>query len=239
MSNDLSVHRYNVSEIRNYVRSQLGSGLFQVELSDEQINNAITDALLTYGMRIPMIYSRILAISPECRSYPLDHDCGYGVFDVQFITDDVRPASVFYMGLLGDQVPLNSVMLADYDTFLRYRKTMMRATSVEPKWDWIEEDNTLLVYAPVFNLRAAYYWHMPRKLSQVRLEHQRWIRDYSLASSKLQLGKTRSKFQGVLPGPAQNLTLNGDSLQAEAREELKDLNEYLLSVQGDLSAIPM
>ena len=113
MSNDLSVGRYNVSEIRSYVRSQLGSGLFQVELSDEQINNAITDALLTYGMRIPMIYSRILEISPECRSYPLDHDCGLRVFDVEFITDDVRPASVFYMGLLGDQVPLNSVMLAE------------------------------------------------------------------------------------------------------------------------------
>jgi hypothetical protein len=235
---DLGIKKYNVQELRSYVRSELGSGLFQVELTDEQINNSITDALLLYGSRVPVIWSRIIPISPECRMYPLKHDAGYGVFDMEFITDDVRPASVFYMGLLGDQVPLNSVMLADYDTFLRYRKTMMRATSVLPQWDYLETENALMIYAPVFNLQACYFWHMPRKLSQVRLEHQRWIRNYSLAQSKLQLGKTRSKFQGVLPGPAQNLTLNGEALQAEAREEIKELEEYLLSIQGDLSALP-
>lgn len=238
MGNDFSVHKYNVQELRDYVRSELGSGLFQVELTDEQINNAITDALLLYGSRVPVIWSRIIPISPDKRMYPLNHDAGYGVFDVEFITDDVRPASVFYMGLLGDQVPLNSVMLADYDTFLRYRKTMMRATSVLPQWDWLETENALMLYAPVFNLQACYYWHMPRKLSEVRLEHQRWIRNYVLAQSKLQLGKTRSKFQGVLPGPAQNLQLNGDTLCAEAREEIKDLEEYLLSIQNSEMVLP-
>jgi len=86
-------------------------------------------------MRIPLIYSRILEILPECRAYPLDHDCGYGAFDVEFITDDVRPASVFFLyGPARGPGALNSVMLADYDTFLRYRKTMMSAASVAPQW---------------------------------------------------------------------------------------------------------
>ena len=180
-----------------------------------------------------MVGSAILDISPDVRAYPIDHPIGYGIFDCEFITDDIRPAAVFYMGLLGDKVPLNSVMLAEYDSFLRYRKTMMRSTSVAPQWQWDEDTSTLFIYAPVFNLKACYYWHEPRPLSKVRLEHQDWMRSYSLASAKMTLGKVRSKFSGVLPGPAQQLQLNGAELCAEAREELKALTEYLIGVQGD------
>ena len=111
MSNDLSVHKYNVAELRDYVRESLGATLFKVELSDAEINNAITDTLLEYGKRIPIYYSRIIDIAVECRAYPILHETGYGIFDVQFITDDIRQAAVFYMGLLGDQVPLNSAFL--------------------------------------------------------------------------------------------------------------------------------
>jgi hypothetical protein len=199
--------------------------------------DAVTDTLLEYGKRQPFYYSRIIDIAVECRAYPITHDTGYGVFDCQFITDDIRPAAVFYMGLLGDQVPLNSVMLAEYDAFLRYRKTMMRATSVSPQWDWDEDTSTLYVYAPVYNLKACYYWMSPRSLSQVRLEHQDWIRNMVLSRSKLILGKMRSKFSGVLPGPAQGLQLNGAALEAEAREEIKELSEFLFSLQGDVPAL--
>jgi hypothetical protein len=235
--NDLTPHKFNVEEIRSYVRESLGSNLFKVELSDAQISDAITDTLLEYGKRQPLYNSRIIDIAVECRAYPITHDTGYGVFDVQFITDDIRPAAVFYMGLLGDQVPLNSVMLAEYDAFLRYRKTMMRATSVSPQWDWDEETCTLYIYAPVYNLKACYFWMSPRSLSQVRLEHQDWLRTMSLARSKLILGKVRSKFSGVLPGPAQSLQLNGAALEAEAREEIKELSEFLFSLQGDVPAL--
>ena len=237
MGNDLEVHKYNVQEIRNYVRESLGSNLFKVELSDAQIDNALTDTLLEYGKRQPVYYSRIIDIAVECRAYPITHETGYGIFDVQFITDDIRPAAVFYMGLLGDQVPLNSVMLAEYDSFLRYRKTMMRATSVAPQWDWDEDTSTLYVYAPVYNLKACYFWMTPRNLSQVRLEHQDWVRSMCLSRSKLTLGKTRSKFSGVLPGPAQSLQLNGAALEAEAREEIRELSEFLFSLQGDIPAL--
>jgi hypothetical protein len=234
VSNDLTVHKYNVEELRDYVRESLGATLFKVELSDAEINNAITDTLLEYGKRQPIYYSRIIDIAVECRAYPITHETGYGIFDVQFITDDIRPAAVFYMGLLGDQIPLNSVMLAEYDQFLRYRKTMMRATSVSPQWDWDEDTSTLYVYAPVYNLKACYFWMSPRALSQVRLEHQDWLRAMALARAKLVLGKVRSKFSGVLPGPAQSLQLNGAALEAEAREEIKELSEFLFSLQGDI-----
>jgi hypothetical protein len=56
----------------------------------------------------------------------------------------------------------------------------------------------------------------------------------SLARAKLVLGKVRSKFSGVLPGPAQSLQLNGAALEAEAREEIKELSEFLFSLQGDI-----
>jgi len=233
---DIGVKKYNVKELRDYVRESLGSGLFQVELSDQQIDNAITDSLLAYGKRVPLVGNAMLPISPTTRAYHIDHPVYYGIFDVQFVTDDVRPAAVFYMGLLGDKVPLNSVMLAEYDSFLRYRKTMMRATSVSPKWQWDDNDpETLYVYAPVFNLMATYHWHAPRPLSKVRLEHQDIIRKLTLAHAKVTLGMIRSKFSGVLPSPASNLQLNGTELLAQGREEIDKIEEMLISIQGDIA----
>jgi hypothetical protein len=62
---------------------------------------------------------------------------------------------------------------------------------------------------------------------------KQWIRNYTLALGKELLGQVRSKFSSV-PIPDAELTLNGDALISQAREdkdklrtELKELLEAL------------
>ena len=63
---------------------------------------------------------------------------------------------------------------------------------------------------------------------------KQWIRRFALALSKETLGQIRSKF-GQIPIPGNNVTLNGDKLISEAREEQKTLREELQKVLDELT----
>ena len=62
--------------------------------------------------------------------------------------------------------------------------------------------------------------------SRINSIGRQWIRQYSLALSKEQLGLVRSKF-GNIPIPGATLTLNGDNLITQAREDKEKLKTSL------------
>ena len=63
---------------------------------------------------------------------------------------------------------------------------------------------------------------------------KQWIRRFSLALSKETLGQVRSKF-GQIPIPGNNVTLNGDKLITEGREEQKSLREEMQKILDELT----
>jgi len=63
---------------------------------------------------------------------------------------------------------------------------------------------------------------------------RQWIRQYTLAISKELLGNIRSKFSSV-PIPGNELTLNGDSLITQGREDMKDLRTELREMLDSLT----
>jgi len=63
---------------------------------------------------------------------------------------------------------------------------------------------------------------------------KQWIRRFSLSLAKETLGQVRSKF-GTIPIPGNNVTLNGDKLISEAREEQKTLREELQKVLDEIT----
>ena len=61
-----------------------------------------------------------------------------------------------------------------------------------------------------------------------------WIYDYALARSKYMLGEARSKF-ATIAGPQGGTSLNGDTLKAEAQQEMDKLETDLLNyVDGQM-----
>ena len=61
---------------------------------------------------------------------------------------------------------------------------------------------------------------------------KQWIKDYTVATCKYMLGEARSKF-ATIAGPGGGTTLNGDSLKAEAQQEMEKLdNDLAMSVAG-------
>ena len=57
-----------------------------------------------------------------------------------------------------------------------------------------------------------------------------WIRDYTLAVSKIMLGEARGKFN-TIAGPQGGTTLNGDALKAEGQAEIERLESDIGNFQ--------
>jgi len=63
---------------------------------------------------------------------------------------------------------------------------------------------------------------------------KQWIRRFALALTKEMLGQVRSKFDKV-PIPNDSVTLNGDKLIAEAKEEKEKLREELKTQLAEMT----
>jgi len=63
---------------------------------------------------------------------------------------------------------------------------------------------------------------------------KQWIRRFCLALSKETLGLTRSKF-ATIPIPGESVTLNGDALASQAREEQDKLREELKTILDEMT----
>lgn len=229
---DLLVTKLTHQGLREWIMTKLGTGTFRVELEERHLDTAILSALQLFSARKPLLCFKGLDVVPEIKTYKIDHDLGYGIHNVEFVQPDPQPSALFYANLL-DVAPIKPATMESYDVFLRWRKTFMRITSVKCNWQWDELNQALMIDCPIERTRACYFYHMPRQISQIPLQFIPWFQNYCVAQGKLQLGEIRSKFQGALPGPARDLTMNGDSLKQEALTEIEKLEAQLLSMQGD------
>lgn len=228
---DSGVGPLTKSEVRRYIESSLGEQTFKVELSEEQLDNSIKLAIQKFSKRKPMVGFKELKTNPAIKAYSIDHSIGYGIFDVQFVSL-VKPSAIYQMGLLGGVVPIKPRFISDLAEFLTWRETFQRVASTKPMWDYDKIYQKLMIYSPV-SYEVCYFWYAPHRLSTIPMQHHDWILDYSLANAKKILGHVRSKYSGVLPGPARDLNLNGESLLSEAKEEMDALETKLFEMQAD------
>ena len=127
--------------------------------------------------------------------------------------------------------PLFRTGLDEYDTFLRWRKTWQRVTSVKPDWYYDDVERCLYIHNPIERYQAGVFCYWPhtdtRRLSYTGAD---WVKRYALATSKLQLGELWSKYSGAIPGPGQNLQLDQQKREL-AQAEVDKLMEQLKGMQ--------
>ncbi len=221
------------ADLIEYVKNELGGGFWKVEISPQQIKAAIRDALKLYSRRIPLQGYGAMSLAPTKSKYDMSsRDMGFGIYHVSFIAPDPRPSAIFYANLL-DVAPIRTSRFQDYDVFLRWRKTFMKVTSVQPEWYWDQNAKILWIYNPIEHYKASIFWYLPRTLETVELAHEQWVERYVLARSKYITGLNRSKFQGAIPGPSKDITTDGQDLKQEGKEETDKLEAELLSMQMD------
>jgi hypothetical protein len=102
-------------------------------------------------------------------------------------------------------------------------------TDYEP---WDEQEDRKSGVDGVNNMNTLPLANIPYK--NINSIGKQWIRRFALSLAKETLGQIRSKF-GQIPIPGNNVTLNGDKLISEAREEQKMLREELQKVLDEMT----
>lgn len=228
------------NDISNYIFLRLGSGMVDVELDPEHITVAIDKAIQRYRQRAEnSTESSYLFLTTEenKQEYILPDEVevvrqifrrsvGSGASDTGSMFDPFEAAYVnTYMlqaGKTGGQTT--------YELYTQYQELNARMFGGYIMFDWNPASKTITLQR---NLRSSgeemllWVYNIRPELSLLQdRQVQPWIQDYSLAMAKYMLGEARSKFS-TIAGPSGGTTLNGDTLKAEAQQEMDKLDEEL------------
>lgn len=123
--------------------------------------------------------------------------------------------------------PLFRTGLDEYDTFLRWRKTWSRVTSIRPDWLYDDVEHALYIHNPIERYQCGVFCYWPHTTTDgLNYTGADWVKRYALASCKYQLGELFLKFGGAIPGPMQNIQLDQQKREL-AQAEIDKLMEQL------------
>lgn len=238
------------------IKLRLGFGIVDLELDPEHFDLAVTMSLDRYRQRSGNSLEEsfiFLDIQPDVSTYTLPNE-------VQVVRSVYRrtmggsaggasidPFSLaftnnIYMiqnpGQLGGS---GSGTLATYDFAMQFQELAGRMFGRDVMFTWDASTKKLVlerrfgameqVALHVYNLR-------PEDVILGDIYARPWIRDYSVAMSKMIIGEARQKFSGGLGGPQGGVSLNGDAMKAEAKEEMDRLEEEIKTFVDSKDSMP-
>ena len=232
----------------NILKHQLGWPATCVELSEEQFNTAIDNALDTYRQLSIGAYEQrfiVWQLVPNQSVYFLNSP----VDRTDAIVSVMKVHRLNMLGVTGAG-PDNTWGMAFSQQFANIAAGGGHLLDVHLMHSWTEDFNK------IFAGDIPFVWNEARRelflkriirqsekiVLEVELERSeqelmsdRWckqfIQNWALAECKEYLGLIRSKFSSGTPGPAGTITLNGETLLAEARQDFTELKQSLLDYE--------
>jgi hypothetical protein len=234
-----------ISELKDYVRRKLGDTIIQVELDDAQLQDVIEDTLIWFSGRRGIRSIERLELSFDRTEYPLPPYV-LRVLQVYFFTRDIlfKDEFGFTFGvpyLAAGMHPGTPIMFQpsrfSYSSliqWLQHIETMRRVLGIELNWDYDEDRNVLCIYPLGQQSSPFCFYEYHVKLTEENFDaymsrrpfEYDLVRKYAVACAKETLGHIRRKY-GNIPTASGELSLDGDSLLSEAREEKEKLEEIM------------
>lgn len=235
-------------EIFNYVNAFLGGGMVDVELDPIHYDTALGKALSKYRQRSEN------SVEESYITLPVEQDKNEYILPQEII--EVRKIHRRSIGSrLGGSADGGSLFepfnlaytntyllagsgiggLATYDFFAQQQELVGRmfGSFIEFTWNTSNKKLTLL-QRPRAEEEVLLFCYNHRPDFELFKDYKayQWIKDYTLANCKYMLGEARSKFS-TIAGPGGGTTLNGDTLKAEAQQEMEKLeNDLAMAVAG-------
>lgn len=217
-----------------YIKERCGEPLIKVEITDSQIGYIINDTILKFSEFAydgQDIKSMLIPIFTGVKEYKLDNR----ITSILDLRVSRRTTSVAMAGLYtvppGYTPTLTSgamMKLADFETTLVNISRFDHMFDIRPNY-YFNSNNKVITFLEDMQ-------GYPNALIQVALEYEPaeidliynhpWIKDMSLAQSKLQWGSNIGKYSGTL---INGNTINYGDIKAEAQNDIERLNEELLT----------
>ena len=223
---------FDYSIITDWIRAQLGAPIVPVELTDEQIENAVAEAVYWYNYyrnsKENMI--KVKLEGNEKEGFKIPEEVG-GEQNILEIILRPRFPFAYYTGGDVDSIMSNVYMqwmfqrgrhagfndfLGDYYITLSTEKDYNIILGTEVRWRFY--NGRIFLNPRPRDMDAIIVFKSA--LSMEEINTNQIIREYALGISKRTLGTIRSTFGGQIPGGTEQIQLNGDSLKTEGKEEI-------------------
>lgn len=231
------------------IAGQMGWPVQCVELKEEQFNIAIDNAIENYRQLSDGAYRRsfmLYKLIPNQQTYFLNSaiDQTDSIVDVHKI-HRVGPMGGIYGGGQNDiwatafaqqfyNLTAGTGDMISTTLIAQYGEDLTRMFAGDLMFQWNEASRELYITRAIRNYETVVIECMTERTEQELLT-DRWckqfIQNWALAEVKMMLGMIRSKFSSGTPGPSGSITLNGELLIAEARQDFIELKESLLNYE--------
>jgi len=231
----------------DYCLRALGEPVVEINVDDQQVEDRIDEAIEYYRLYhhdgIEKIYLKYLVTSDDVtqKSIPLT-DLIYGVTRVFPIAAGTGTSkSIFdlqYQLRLNDLYDLTSTSIIYYTQVMSHLALLDQTLNGHPLYRfnrltnrlYIDEDWVQNIPAGSYVLVECYRALDPTVVT--RMYNEVWLKHYCTALIKKQWATNLKKFQGMqLPG---GVTIDGDRLYTEAIDEIKELENDIMSKSAPL-----
>lgn len=216
---------------KNWIMMSLGAPVVKVELTESQVDSSIDSAIKIFSAWAPWEHIGGFTTIPGEAEYDLSKIIP-GFIEVRDVLYSPSQAEAILQGFFSDFNFDNRhffwyhstyATMADYSILNAYNEMYLRTIGNEGQWTTYG-NKLVLSPTPDKSIKVAIRFTAFPEDNDVRRDE--WIRQYALAECKIILGRIRSKYSS-LPGPRGDLSMDGDSLVSEGREEQAQLRERL------------
>jgi hypothetical protein len=236
------------------LKSQLGWPARCVELQEEQFNIAIDNALDTYRQLSGGAYERRFFMYTFLR----DQQTYYMNSPADFTDRIVIVQKIHRLNILGAttlsgenniyfQTFLNQYYSSQHTDLLSIHlvhslsQEFQKVFAGEFTFLWNEARRELYVTRRIpENEKVVIEAMVERPEQEIMLDRwcKQWIQGWAIAECKETLGLIRSKYSSGTPGAAGTITLNGDTLLSEARQDFTELRQQIFDFEsGELMSV--
>ena len=233
---------------RDWIRRQLGSPTVVVELTDDQLDDAIAEALAVYSKSMPKIIRVVVAGSAGVSSYVVPAGAyGRAAIDLEAepIYQTGHEVDIFNPFELEMVYSRDEQGYTDYAMMLAGVKQAKAILSADLDWEFRVGDDpatdagVLYISPPPADTRnyilvCVTDW----TLADAPARQHSWLRKYALAHAKVTLGYIRRKFAEI-QGTQTTLRTDGEALVQEGAAEMLALEDQMQAQQKSPALVPI
>lgn len=228
--------------LRDWIMRKLGWPVIQLEFNEDQLDDNIDDAVkkfTKYSGEATYRSALVMQLSAGIDEYPLDDSVesvlslseenamGGGINTLFTIQNQLYNSGHLNMGGSG-------MNLTSYHMALEYLDMSSNMLSAEYFTEFDVYTNTLKITpSPSEDMYGVLEVYTKRNFDGATstIFDEIWIKEYTLALSKMVLGNIWGKYNGMsLPGGG---VLNTDAMKSEGLDEKRDLDERLMSDESE------
>jgi hypothetical protein len=226
------------AQLKEYIQRRLGHGVVKVELTDDQLDDAVMAAKEYWQMWVgqPKAKEMTSTGTTEYAKALIGSDVSY-VTDVIFSMRSDGLTNIFSWADVEYNPYYNSYGSPNYRysdllQYMQHREIGRRITSSDRDWAW-DEAQQLLIVTPLLDAGEVFvviYTSTEMELSNLKTYEWRMFRDYALAQAMRTLGAIRMKYTDK-PSATGSFSMDGDALWANAEALEMQIEDKMRNLQ--------